>query len=232
MLQITGKLEIDVCQQNELKPAVELARKYDIPALVVHPSLMADAKIYCERQRGRLQLLVPIDWPKGEAVGLTKLRGLTPQALSADGFEILLTPGRGAAVVEQEIRLLDDFIVRHINSRAEVRWVLGARQRPPEEIDQICAAIRTVRTPAMVRTDHQLKLQVSKANPEAHRAIIERIHQHLAAPVKLSGNFSAARSIALCPGAARYAVSLTQAQQIIRDLQRQPEEVRKMLSPE
>jgi deoxyribose-phosphate aldolase len=229
---ILNRLEIDVMQANELAEASELAAKHKIPALVVHPDLASEAQIYRGRAGGRYFLITPIDWPKGEIFGQNKLRGLSTDALDADGFEILLTGGKNKIDSRNEAKALTEFIKTHLAESLEVRFVLGVNGRDDDNIKALCEALLDVRTPAYVRTDIQLKLQVSKANPDIHNKIMETIRSIVKVPIKLSGNINNVRTITSCNDAARFAVNLLQAKNVVKELQQQPEELRRLLGNE
>jgi len=226
---ILNRLEIDVMQANELVEASELASKYKMPALIVHPDLASEAQIYRGRTRGRYALITPIDWPKGETFGQNKLRGLSTDALDADGFEILLTGGKSVTDTRNEAKYLTEFLKQHLSETIEVRFVLGSNMRDHQNVLQMCEALRGVRTPAYVRNDTQLKLQVSKANPDTHNALMEEIRKIIKVPIKLSGNITGVRAITSCNDASRFAVNLLQAKNVVKELQQQPEELRQLL---
>lgn len=232
MIEATSKMEIDVLTAVELGPSVDLVNKHQMPAMVVHPQLIANAYVERGRRQGRFKIIVPVDWQKGENFGMLKVRGMTNQMLAADGFEFLLTGGKNEVETRNEAVTLSEFIYKNVSKVAEIRFVLGANDpgRTESNILTMCRAISTIRTPALVRTDHHLKVQVTKGSVEAQKALADKIREHVPFPLKASGNFTTAKAIASCPWAKRIAVSLTQAQQIIKDLSRQPDGLREMLS--
>lgn len=228
MSGIFNRLELDVMQANELKESVELAQKYSFPAIVVHPGLASDAIGGRGRVRGRFKIITPVDWPKGDNFGLTKFRGLSTDALDADGFEIMLTGGRTEIETRQEANQLTDFIRQHLGEHTEIRFVLGAFVRDDANLRDMCRGLVGVRTPALVRTDTQLKLQVSKANNEEHKRVLKTMSDILKTQVKLSGNITGVRCVTGCE-AQRYAVNLLQARAIIREFQQQPGALKDLL---
>ena len=229
---IFTKLEIDVMQVNEILEAVELAHKYKLPAIVVHPGLSSDAIIARLRAGGKFKIITPIDWPKGETFGVNKLRGVTRDTLETDGFEFLLTPGKSEIDTRNEAKALTEFTKRNLSDQTEVRFVLGASLRSPENVVTMCKGLLGVRTPSIIRTDIQLKLQVSKANSDEHNKQIAIIKESIKAPIKLSGNIVSVKSIAASPQASKFAVSLTQARIIIKEFQSQPDQLRELLDAE
>jgi hypothetical protein len=228
-MSVFHRLEIDVMQANELGESVELAIKYQIPAIVVHPGLASDALRARGRSGGRFKIITPVDWPKGDSYGSIKFRGLSTDAIEADGFEIYLTGGKTQGETQQEARQLTDFIKRQLSEMTEVRFVLGALSRDEPVVDTLINGLIGVRTPTLVRTDPQLKLQVSKANTDIHNALIKRIRSVVRIPVKVSGNIAGVRAVTGVPDAVRLAVSLLQAKAIIKEFNQQPGELKTLL---
>lgn len=226
---ILNRLELDVLQANELLEASELSAKYKLPAMIVHPDLAADAQIVRGRVRGRYKLITPVDWPKGEIYGQNKLRGLSTDALDSDGFEILMTGKMSMTESRNEAKIFTEFIRQHLDETIEVRFVLGTTSRDEENIASISEALADVKTPSLIRTDTQLKLQVSKANPDAHNKWMGLVRDKVRAPLKISGNINSVRTIATCDSAARFAVNLLQARTIIKEIQQQPDKLRQLL---
>lgn len=228
MSGIFNRLELDVMQANELKESVELAHKHNFPAIVVHPGLAGDAIGGRGRVRGRFKIITPVDWSKGDAFGLNKFRGLDTDALDADGFEIMLSGGKTEIETKHEAIQLSDFIRKHLGEQIEVRFVLGAFIRDDANLISMCKGLLGVRTPAFVRTDTQLKLQVSKANTEEHNRIRTIISDIVKVPIKLSGNITGVRCVTGCD-VQRYAVNLLQAKAIIKEFQQQPGALKELL---
>lgn len=222
MSGLFNRLELDIMQANELKESIEIAFKYKFPAIVVHPGLASDAIRARGTIRGQFKIITPVDWPKGEIYGTHKFRGLSIDAVEADGFEIMLTGGKSEGETRSEAKTLTDFVKNHVDKRAEVRFVLGSFIRNDENLINLCRGLLHVQTPAIVRTDTQLKLQVSRANTEEHNRIITTIRSIIQTPIKIAGNVGGVRSVTGCPNVARYAVNLLQAKTIIKEFQQQP----------
>lgn len=227
---LLNRLEIDVMQANELVEATRLAAKHKLPALIVHPDLSGEAYIARGQVGGKFRLITPIDWPKGQIFGMDKMRGLSTDALEVDGFEILLTGGMTMVETRNEAKYLTTFIKDHLSETTELRFVLGTQLNEEDNIKQMCTALQDVRMPAYVRNDTQLKLQVSKANPDIHNETMELIHDIIRVPIKISGNISGVRAIASCQGASRFAVNLLQAKTIIKEFEQQPDQLREILN--
>jgi len=229
---ITTKIELDIMQAVEMDQAMQLAVIHHMPAVVVHQQLVVAAYALRIRRQGRFKIIVPIDWPRGDVYGMLKLRGMTADMMQADGYEILLTAGRTEAEIYNEAKVLTDFIRNQISPNAEVRFVLGCFTRSEDDIVRMARTMKSIPSPALLRTDHHLKMQVTKANVRTHTALLEKLRTETGAPIKLSGNIDSIRTIAGCvaAGASRFAVNLSQAQTIVRDIQRQPDELRQLLA--
>jgi hypothetical protein len=246
---LTTKLEIDVLQANEMQEAFKLASEHQMPAVVVHPNLTATAILMRGQRRGVFKIITPVDWPKGETYGLNKLRGMSQDNFASDGFEIMVSGGRSPQEAINEVRVITDFIRRHVSPtsqiapKKEIRFVLGCFMRDEAEVLAIAAAMRDIQAPAMVRIDHHLKVQTAKANAKTHCALMEKIRKECATPIKLCGNIDSIRIIASClgnmasgsaessVGADRFAVSLSQMRTIIQELAAQPDELYRLLQP-
>ena len=226
-------LEIDVMQANELLEASQITAKYKLPSLVVHQDLSSEAFILRAQLQSKYKIITPIDWPKGASYGLLKLRGLSTDALEVEGFEILLSDSKNIADIKNEAQALTDFIKHHLTELHEIRFVLGTSIRSEDTIKRICEAIKSVRSPALIRNDTALKTQIVKANPEIHNSTIDQIASIIKAPIKISGNIGNFRTMIQCKRAKRFAVNLSQAKTIIKEYQSQPsEELKKILYDE
>ncbi len=230
MSGIFNRLELDVMQANELKESVELAFKYKFPAIVVHPGLASDALRARGAVRGQFKIITPVDWPKGDNFGNIKFRGLSMDAIEADGFEIMLTGGKTEGDTRNEAKALTDFVKKQISEQTEVRFVLGTYMRDEENILALCRGLLHIRTPAVVRLDTQLKLQVSKGNTDEHNRFVAMVRSVVQVPVKVVGNVTGVRSVTGCPNAARYGVNLLQARTIIKEFQQQPGGLKDLLN--
>lgn len=227
---VLNKLEIDVMQANELYEAVRLTVKHKLPAMVVHQDLAGEAYIARGQTGGQFKLITPIDWPKGNIFGMQKMRGLSTDALEVEGFEILITGGMKMVETRNEVKALTEFVKTYLDEIVEIRFVLGTQIRDEENIKNICEALLDVRMPAYIRNDTQLKLQVSKANPDIHNDTMEMINDTIRIPMKISGNVNGVRTITSCLGASRFAVSLLQAKTIIKEFNQQPDQLRELLT--
>lgn len=216
-----NKIEIDVMQANELAEATSLTVKHKLPAMVVHQDLAAEAYIARNTYNGQFKIITPVDWPHGRIYGPHKIRNISVDALEVEGFELLLTGNKSLVDTKKELKDLTSFIRDYISLTVEIRFILGTQINTPDNIKIMCEALQDIRTPNYIRNDTQLKLQVSKANPDIHNNMMKLIHEFVRIPLKISGNVNSLRVLTAC-SAQRFAVSLTQAKAIIKEFQQQP----------
>ena len=226
---ITNKLEIDVMQGTELQEAVELAVTAQMPAIVVHPELAQEANVYRGIRQGRFRIITAVDWPKGDRYAMDKLRDLPVDALSRDGFEILISERKHPSEIKAELLTCFDFIRSHLPEVIEIRIVLGAFMRDNEFVARVCDVLKNVPAPDMIRTDHHLRVQQSVANAQAHNDLITLIRKYTRRPIKIGGNINSAKALTSCE-AARFAVSLKQANSIVKEVKENPDKIRKLLA--
>jgi len=212
---VLNKLEIDVTQLNELVDAVNLAVRYNIPALIINQSLIGEAFLLRIARNGKFKIISPVDWSKGDNYGLLKLRGMTFAALSSDGFEILLTPNKSPEETEAEASALIECFKHTVSRTCEVRFVLHVLQNEVPSM-LMYNTLLNIRRPSMVRTDIKTKTPMGKHGTLIHNEIIRKLKSMGNLPIKSSGNFTSWRSILEC-NADRIAVSLTQLETIIKD---------------
>lgn len=231
---ITTKIEIDVMQSNEIDSVCQLAAAHNMPAIVVHPQLITQAISVRARRQGRFDIFTTVDWPKGETFGMTKLRGLCQEAMSVDGYEIMLTGGRTALENLDEVKKLTGFIRSFISQHAQIRLILGALSRPAEEVVRLATAVRDAAASVMLRTDNHLRAQTTKASTKAHGDTTAAIRAACGMPIKLSGNIDSVKTVAEClklpAPPVVFAASLQQAQQIVTNLAQKPAESRELLA--
>ena len=217
---VINRLEIDIMQVNEITESLMLAYKHSMPSVVVHPSLSSDVIMARSRMGGKFKIITPVDWPRGETFGLSKFTNLSFDSIDADGFEIVLTPGKTKLETKNEALSISAFIKKHVGQSLEIRFVLNCTQRTDDEILSMCEALTEVSGSTMIRTDISTKLQQSKANSEIHTNHIRLIKSVVGNRIKLSGNITL-KSINSCERTERYAVNLSQAKSIIKELANQ-----------
>lgn len=219
---VVTKLEVDVLQANELLEASELALKYNLPALVVHPALMSDALIIRGGFKGRYKLITAVDWPKGETFGMAKMHGLSIDALEADGYEIVLTAGKSVSDTRNEVKALTEFIKVRLAVVSEVRFIFNSNGKDLKTVADMAEGLVGSRTPAYIRNDIAIKTQVTHTSIQQFKQFTDTVLDKIKVPLKLSGNFNGISQAININWANRYAVNVTQARTIIRQFSQQP----------
>jgi hypothetical protein len=212
-----SRLEIDVLQLNELKDASELSVKFKLPAMVVHTQLVREALLVRGRSQGIYKIIVPVDWPKGENYGLTKLRGLPIDSMTVEGFEFMLTPNKSVLETVNEYNAIMKFVKEYLGDQIDIRFVIPVTSITDTNFDDMCSAFVGLRTPNLIRLDNVTKIQLSKASPDIHNVNIERVRSKVGYPIKISGNITSFQHITNCAGASKFAVCLQQAKVITKE---------------
>lgn len=218
MYNVTTKLEIDVMSALDLMPSIDMAIKYRMNTLVIHPDLMTDAIFARVRKQGKFKIITPVDWPKGDVFGMNKMTGMTKDALSADGFEIIISARDNSNEIKSEALAITDFVRRHLGQHIQVRFVLATSVRDPQMISKICDVMKHIPAPNVLRTDIHTKIQQTKAE---HTPILENIRKSTALPVKISGNINSLKIVQkYLSDVHSFGVSLKQAEAIIAELKK------------
>jgi hypothetical protein len=225
MLQLTTKMEINVTARTLAADIGQLSTfiiKNRIPAVVTDSqfleTLTLDRLKFGGGRTGRLayKIICAVDFPRGKAYALEKLRNLPENVVFlADGFDILLTGGRTDKEVLNELRGLSEFL-KKIDPTKELRWTLGCCTRNRVEIKKMLTNM--VKYPgSFIRTDQNLESQVSV---DDHLSDIEFIRKVIATPVKVSGNVDYNTMQVLAGSAERFDVTLAKARTILKEAKR------------
>jgi hypothetical protein len=154
----------------------------------------------------------------------------------------MLTPEKTKQETTNEATIIHRFIRDHLGPEKEIRFVLGTLVRTWSNIVSICQALQQVPGAALLRTDHHLKAQVSKAGTKAQCEALDGIRMEIGMPIKISGNIESLQCLAEClgkteskcalstMGATRFAVSLQQAKAIVLELQQDPNRFSQLLA--
>ena len=213
-----NKIEIDATKENQVLQGTEFARRHKCPALVVPPDLVRPATVARAMARGSHKIICTVDWPKGTQYMSDKFRGMASEAVHADGFEVLLTPG-GKLNIQKEVKFLDGFFRDHFDPTIEFRLVLGwyAQNRDADQIKHMVEAVRQIPTPMLIRTTHLTKIPAAKASIEAQQKIVDELVGIRRVPVKLSGNINSQIRHGIS-GVFRFGCTIQQASDLHKDL--------------
>jgi hypothetical protein len=218
MYHLTGKLEVNILQP--LGPDVHNLSSFiiqnNIPAVVASPLYLEAVLMERGRHFANYKVICTIDFPDGNKVwpnfAMAKLRDLPQAMFMADGYDIMLTPGRTDKECLNELRALSEFLQRL--GPKELRWTLPLRTVHYEEVDKFLPHI--MKWPAsFVRTDSNLV--VPDITLEDHLLDVEFIRSGVATKIKVCGNVNLNLIESLKNRVARFDVSLSQAREIIRE---------------
>jgi hypothetical protein len=218
MFDITTKLEVNINPGPTLVTDVTglstFLIKYRIPTLVTDPLYLMNMLIEKEKIVAPFRVICTMDFDRGNRYGLDKLRPLPNEMKMADGYDILLSPGRTDKETLNEIRVLHEFIKQVIAPIKEIRWTLGLRTRTQESVKYILAHIKE--HPAnFIRTN--VALDSSNQTLEKHLEDIEMIKKNCPTPIIISGGVNLKIIRELSGKVARFDVSVTQAKQIVNE---------------
>lgn len=213
MSLITTRFEINVLDKT-VNPAdaSTFAIKHNCPTIVTTPDLVAPFIVDRSAKRGLYKIIVAVDYPTGANFALQKLRGLSADAMAADGFDIVRSNGRTPIDVRNEVKAVNEFI-KQVNPVAEIRWVLRAFDSPNFTEGYLKSIVEF---PChFVRNDQLLARK--GVNVDDHKKIVDTIRKFVSTPIKLSCNidhnivktFMADKNI-------RFDVSLNQALAILK----------------
>lgn len=217
MLQISTKLEINLLRNMKFQPGTHdlssFVIKNRVPAVVAEPEhieiLVTDRARFGPKSALSYKIICAVEFWDDKKYALEKVRDLPQSALMADGFEVLLTPGRADKEALNELRGLTEFF-RTLGQK-EIRWALALRTKPPTAYH----LEHMKKWPAsFIRTD--INLVSPSASIEVHAADIGLIKSMLATPVKICGDLDFGTISALMGEAARFDVSLDQARRILK----------------
>lgn len=212
-------LEVDVMQLNELEEASNFAASMGLPSLVVQPTIFEHALFYKHKFKGKYKIFTTVDWPKGESPSHAKFRGMPVDAMEADGFEIMLSTTTDPSQIGDEMRVLMEFSRLYMKEIAEFRFVVGTLYRSVQDVLKMCEVIPHLSPkPTVLRTDVNLKPQVNKANPDLHNKLIKAAQAIMPLKFKVAGNLNNLKAVSSTSEASLFAVSLTQAKNIISEL--------------
>jgi hypothetical protein len=182
------KAEIEVSRGDRIDEVADLARRYACPAIVVQSDMVSQAVLARTVKQGKFKIICTVDCPKGEQYCREKFRGIMTEALSADGFEVMITARDNYGDIHTELVYLSKFFSSYFNQLTEFRPVLGFGMpgRSAKIIENILTSCTKIPMPAMVRTIPGTK-PYSDANLND---VIAAAKKFCSIPVKVSGNIT------------------------------------------
>jgi hypothetical protein len=219
MYTVTGRMELNVLDYNSAVPRVsEFAYKNRCPAIVVLPQLVPAFIADREAKKGNYRVIAAVDFG-GTSFAMQKVRDMGSDATSADGYDIMCTPGRPANEILNEVRSVSDFL-KSLNTLAEIRWVLGAYQRPYTEVQSYLNCFSRYQV-SWLRLDS--RIIDPKLTAAQHVGMVASIRRGCKLPLKISGNVNKEVTDSFMDDkSVRFDVTLDQANNILAAYNNQP----------
>lgn len=212
MYTVTGRMELNVLDYNSALPRVsEFAYKNRCPAIVVLPQLVPAFIADREAKKGNYRVIAAVDFA-GTSFAMQKVRDMGSDATAADGYDILCSPGRPANEMLNEIRSVSDFL-KSLNALVEIRWVLGAYQRPYTEVQNYLNCFSKYQV-SWLRLD--TRIIDPKITAAQHMGMVTSIRRGCKLPLKISGNVNKeVTDLFMDDKSVRFDVTLDQANSIL-----------------
>lgn len=184
MYQVASRLELNALDWNAALPRVsEFAFKNRCPAIVTLPQLIPAFIADRDTKQGVYRVIAAVDF-SNQGFAMQKVRDMGGDATAADGFDIMISSGRPANEIFNEVKSVSDFL-RSINPLAEIRWVLGAFTRPDADINNYFKCFAKYQV-------NWLRLDPQVASPRitaGHQiGMVDSLRRGTKLPIKISGN--------------------------------------------
>lgn len=220
MHHITGRLELNALDYKTQLPKIgELAAQYRCPAIVAHPQFVPGLVAGRTGKTAFYKIIAAVDFPEGRNFAMQKIRDLSQDAYSADGFEILCSVNKSASEIYNEVKSVTEFL-RNMNQIAEIRWVIPYNA-PADKINDYYNAFKKPQVNQIRLSQH---LSTPLVNAGLFKGQLEHLRLALSNPVKLGGNIT--REVVdafLADKSVRFDVSYQQAISLLQEYQKAPE---------
>lgn len=219
-LQATTRFEINLLNAKTKPQYVcEFARKHKIPALVASPEYIAPLIAYRAMSSSGFKIICALDFFKGDNFAMDKLFRSNPDFVAADGFDILLSPGRSEVESKNEMKSIYEYLKAN-RPLSEIRWVLNMHK----STDEVVGILKNMKNfpPSFVRVDPHLELP--KIDIATFKEQISLIREHVPYPIKIGGNIDLAvyNEFKDDRNVKRFDVSMDQMETIVRGLKNTP----------
>jgi len=185
---MTGSfIELIATTEDELKEADKIAANGSARTIYVMPGLIQIAGVARSLSNGKYKIIIMVDYPKGSHYGMDKFKGTPTDFFLADGYDIILTPGRTPTEVENEIKIVNSFIKTMISQHSMVCYTINASMRNQAEIEA-CARAFSSSPPGLIKLEASTTVQPTKANLEVHKNTIKLIRNSCTSPIAVCGN--------------------------------------------
>tara|TARA_R100001244_G_scaffold25113_2_gene25485 strand:+ start:132299 stop:133069 length:771 start_codon:yes stop_codon:yes gene_type:complete len=221
--QLTSKLELNLFNERTSADFVcDFAIKHRIPVIVALPEFIPQLLTRRMIRSGQFKIIAAIDFPKGANFAMDKIYRSNVDFAAADGFEILLSPGRTQIETRNEMKTIYEFIKMN-NALLEVRWCVNGATTTEEELEGILKNMK-VFPPSHLRIDSNLASP--QIDLEKQTRLAEIVSDNVPFPIKVSGNVNLETMLALqgSKNVRRFDVSLKQAESLVREINKEVSE--------
>jgi len=218
-----SRLILIVAKPDELRNAALFMNKNRCSAMHITPDIIDEAVIARELTKSNYKIVVMVDYPRGSKYGVDKFKGTTTDFFLADGYDIVLTPGRNENDINSEAKSIVSFIKEMVNPMATVCLTLNRSMREDVEF-MTCLRACLAQIPHFIKFEANPKIQPSLANLEVHDNTVKMVRNLNAVPLVVCGNVNyKVYDGLLAVGDLQFAVSLDQAQRLEADILRKPD---------
>jgi hypothetical protein len=136
-------------------------------------------------KNGQFKIVTAVDFPRGQNYALDKFKSMEPVALSVDGMDILLTPGRTQIETSNEMKAMSDFVKGAVNPLVGIRYVVGCYSGKWKDVERIVEL--TKQNPSeIIRMDQNLR--PPNVNTKKHIDMMNLLKNITPKVLKVSGN--------------------------------------------
>lgn len=226
MSVIGSRLEINVSLdfKTDFGNLGSFVKKHGVPAVVVPPELVGPTILDRVRSQSVFKIICSVDFPAGKLYALEKIRTLVGQTLQVDGYDIQLSPYRNESEAINELRALHEFFHRGIDPSKEIRWTLGLDTASRESMQRAFKYMLKF-PPQFVRTNVNYNAQLPA---EQHMDEIKFIRNSVGFPIKICGGITHDIIKTVGGRAARFDVSLSQAQRIVDTIENEARQQKRL----
>lgn len=179
-------IELTATTEEELKEADEIAH-IGSGTIYIVPELIQMSGVARSLSNGRYKIYIMVDYPKGTKYAMDKFKGTSTDFFLADGYDVVLTPGKTPSEIAIEVKLIHSFLKQMVNPHVELCYTINASMRSAEEI-AACAQTFFTFPPTKIKLESQAVVQPTKANIEAHKETIKLIRKYCTSPIVVAGN--------------------------------------------
>lgn len=210
-----AKLEIDITKADQIQPAMELAVKHYIQGITVPPEMVPLAIVARTVKQSNLKIITTVDSGRGLQYGQEKFRGMPVEAMAANAYEVLLTPGTQSQTIA-EVKYLSEFFKSYFGQLIEMRFAIGMGMdgRTDEQMKYMLQACNKISPPSLIRTCFNAKIAPNKIKETYEQQVSFINSANNVLKIKVCGDVTP--EIYKTLKVEKFAVTLAQLQNIIK----------------